>query len=117
MEKHTGIKHVFKAAQYSMQGLKAALKETAFQHELLLAVIMLPLAFWLGQTKVEIILLVASVLMVLVVELLNSAIEAVVDRVGREYHELSGKAKDMGSAAVFMAMVICLLTWSIVIFL
>ncbi|TCP96245.1 diacylglycerol kinase [Cricetibacter osteomyelitidis] len=117
MEKHTGIKHVFKAAQYSMQGLKAASKETAFQHELLLAVIMLPLAFWLGKSNVEIALLVGTALMVLVVELLNSAIESVVDRIGIERHELSGRAKDMGSAAVFVAMVICLLVWGIVIFL
>lgn len=117
MEKHSGLKHVFKAAQYSLKGLKAALRETAFQHELLLAAIMLPLAFLLGKTNVETALLAGSVLMVLVVELLNSAIEAVVDRVGREYHELAGRAKDMGSAAVFCAMIICLLIWGIIIFL
>lgn len=118
MEKTTGLTHLIKATGYSMKGLKSAVKnEAAFRHELFLAVILLPLAFWLGNTAIEIALLVGSVLLVLIVELLNSAIEAIVDRVGREYHELSGRAKDQGSAAVFVAMVACALTWLIVIFL
>lgn len=118
MEKTTGLTHLIKATGYSMKGLKSAIKnEAAFRHELFLAAILLPLAFWLGKTAIEIVLLVGSVLLVLIVELLNSAIEAVVDRVGREYHELSGRAKDLGSAAVFLAMVVCFFTWIMVIFL
>ncbi|MDP8162562.1 diacylglycerol kinase [Pasteurella skyensis] len=117
MQKYTGLTHFFKAAGYSIQGLKAAFKyEAGFRHEVGVSIIMLPLAFILGNTKVEIALLVASVLMVFVVELLNSGIEAIVDRVGTEYHELSGRAKDLGSAAVFMAMVTCGIVWLIILF-
>ncbi|PJG84937.1 diacylglycerol kinase [Conservatibacter flavescens] len=117
MKKYTGFQHVIKATGYSMQGLKSALKETAFRHELFLAAILIPLAFYLGDTKVEIALMVGSVLMVLALELLNSAIEAVVDRVSTEHHELSGRAKDQGSAAVFVGMVTCAAVWAIIIFL
>lgn len=116
MEKYTGLTHFFKAAKYSMQGLKAAFKhEAAFRHEVGAAIILLPLAFWLGKTKIEIALMVASVLMVFAVELLNSGLEAIVDRVGKEYHELSGRAKDLGSAAVFVAMVTCGVVWLIIL--
>ncbi|MDP8033371.1 diacylglycerol kinase [Pasteurella atlantica] len=117
MQKYTGLTHFFKAAGYSIQGLKAAFKyEAGFRHEIGAALIMLPLAFILGNTNIEIALLVASVLMVFVIELLNSGLEAIVDRVGKEYHELSGRAKDMGSAAVFMAMVTCGIVWVIILF-
>lgn len=117
MEKYTGLTHFFKAAKYSIQGLKAAFKyEAAFRHEVGAAVILLPLAFIFGKTKIEIALLVASVLMVFAIELLNSGLESIVDRVGTEYHELSGRAKDLGSAAVFIAMVTCGLVWLIILF-
>ncbi|MDO4435427.1 MAG: diacylglycerol kinase [Cardiobacteriaceae bacterium] len=110
-----GLKHFFKAAQFSKQGLQSALKETAFQHELYLCLLGLPLALWLGETGSEKALLVGSLLLVLVVELLNSAIEAVVDRIGLEYHELSGKAKDYGSAAVMVTLFITGLVWLLVL--
>ncbi len=107
-----GFKRIINAFGYSMQGFKAAFKhEEAFRQELLLVLILLPLAFYLDVTTVERVLLVLTALFVLVVEILNSAIEAVVDRFGDEHHELSGRAKDMGSAAVWLALVMLLLTW------
>lgn len=116
--KHTGITHFFKAAGYSMQGLKSAFRyEAAFRHDLSLTVILIILAFILGHTAIETALLVACALLILVVELLNSGIEAVVDRIGSEYHELAGRAKDLGSAAVFVTLVMNGLVWAIVLFL
>lgn len=107
-----GLKRIKNATRYSCQGLKAAFKsEPAFREEILLASIMLPVAFWLDVSQVERILLVATVVFVLVMELVNSAIEAVVDRVGTEHHELAGKAKDIGSAAVMLAMLLTGYTW------
>ncbi len=101
-----------KAFQYSAQGLTAAYKnEAAFREELWISLIAIPMAFWLGDSGVEIALLIGSVLLMMVVELLNSAIEAVVDRVGSEHHELAGRAKDMGSAAVLIMGIIVLITW------
>ena len=98
-------------------GLKSAFKnETAFRHECFLACIMIPLAFWLGDTKIEIALMISSVLLVMAVELLNSAVEAVVDRIGTERHELSGRAKDQGSAAVFIALCIVVVVWGSILF-
>jgi len=105
MYKTTGLTHLINSTKYSLQGLKSAFKnETAFRHECFLACILIPLAFWLGDTKIEIALMISSVLLVMAVELLNSAVEAVVDRIGTERHELSGRAKDQGSAAVFIAV-------------
>lgn len=116
MQKYTGLTHFFKAAGYSIQGLKSAVKyEAAFRQELIAAIILLPLAFWLGKSNIEIALMVGSVLAVLVVELLNSGLEAIVDRVGKEYHELSGRAKDLGSAAVFVAVLNCIIVWAIIL--
>ncbi len=116
MQKTKGLTHLINATIYSLQGLKAAYKyEAGFRHEVGAAILLIPLAFFLGKTNIEIALLVASVLMVFVIELLNSGLEAIVDRVGTEYHELSGRAKDLGSAAVFMAMVICGLVWLIIL--
>ncbi|MCK5639357.1 MAG: diacylglycerol kinase [Gammaproteobacteria bacterium] len=113
---HKGLGHVFKAFGYSMKGLKAAIKyEEAFRQELILLIILLPLGLWLGNDGVERALLVGSLLLVLIVELINSAIEAVVDRVGIEQHELSGRAKDIGSAAVFLALMNVLLIWGLVL--
>ncbi|KAE9529043.1 diacylglycerol kinase [Testudinibacter aquarius] len=116
MQKHKGFTHLVKATGYSIKGLKQAVTETAFQHELMMAAVLIPLACWLGENGVERALMIGSVLMVLVVELLNSAIESVVDRVGMEYHELSGRAKDLGSAAVTMALAIMAITWLLLIF-
>jgi diacylglycerol kinase (ATP) len=90
--------------------------EEAFRLELLAIIVMLPLAIWLGQSAVEYALLIGSLLLVLIVELINSAIEAVVDRVGVEQHELSGRAKDIGSAAVMLAIINSTLIWVLLLF-
>lgn len=117
MEKTTGFTHLIKSTGYSIQGLKSALKyEAAFRHELSLALLLIPLACWLGEDKIEIALMVGSILLVLVVELLNSAIETVVDRIGLERHELSGRAKDQGSAAVFVALINVAVVWGLMLF-
>lgn len=114
---HRGISHVFNAMLYSFKGLKAAfLHEEAFRLELLACVVMLPLAVWLGQDGIERALLVGSLLLVLIVELLNSAVETVVDRIGTEFHALSGRAKDIGSAAVFMALLNVAAVWGFLLF-
>lgn len=113
---HRGLVRIFKAAGYSWQGIKACYKnEAAFRQELLLLLVLTPVAMWLSNEAVEFILLIGSVILLLVVELLNTAIEMVVDRHGQEWHELSGLAKDMGSAAVFVMMGLCLLVWGTLI--
>lgn len=100
------------AAGYSMAGLRAAYRhESAFRQEFWLALVMLPAGFWLGRNWVECALLMGSVALVLIVELLNSSIEAVVDRVSADWHELSKRAKDMGSAAVFLSLCLCVSIW------
>lgn len=107
---------IVKAAGYSWQGLKQAYRfEAAFRQEVWLTLILLPLGLWLGNGIVEKILLCGSLMLVLIVELLNSAVESVVDRIGSEYHELSGRAKDIGSAAVFLSMLVVLLTWGLIL--
>lgn len=107
---------IFKATIWSMQGLRAAwLHESSFRLEVYLLVVLAPLALWLGETGVERALLLGSCLLVLAVELLNSAIEAVIERYGPEFHELAGRAKDMGSAAVFMVMMNVLLVWGLIL--
>ena len=110
-EKTTGLYHVYKATIWSLQGLKAAWGEQAFRMEVGLATVMIPAAFWLGTTLLETLFLIAVCALVLICELANSAIEAVVDRVGTEYHELSGRAKDMGSAMVFISLNLAGFTW------
>lgn len=108
----TGIRRIVNAWFYSIAGFKACIKhEEAFRQEVLVVLILLPIGFWLGQSGSERALLVGSLLLVPLVEILNSAIEAVVDRFGGELHELSGRAKDMGSAAVFLSIVIALFVW------
>ena len=110
--KKTGLAHFVAAAGYSWRGFCAAWRgESAFRQEVMLLVIGVPLAWWLGHTLLERALLVSSLLLILLVELMNSAIESVVDRIGFEVHELSGKAKDMGSAAVFLSLVIAGTLW------
>ena len=107
-----GPARIFKAARWSMQGLRAAwLHESSFRLEVYLFVLLTPLGLWLGQTPVERVLLVGSMLLVLSIELLNSAVEAVIERYGPEFHELAGRAKDMGSAGVFVLVMTGLLTW------
>ncbi|NOX75038.1 MAG: diacylglycerol kinase [Gammaproteobacteria bacterium] len=113
----TGLTRVINATGYSWLGLKAAFKyEAAFRQELALCVLLTPVGLWLGNTGVERALLIGSLLLVLIVELLNSAIEAVVDRFGGEHHELSGRAKDIGSAAVSIALFTVFVVWALVIF-
>lgn len=109
---NTGLTRVIKAAQYSWQGFRAAYKhEEAFRQEVWIMALAFPLALWLGDNGVEKALMMGSILLLLIVELLNSAIEAVVDRTGMERHKLSGRAKDMGSAAVTIAILNAIIIW------
>jgi diacylglycerol kinase (ATP) len=104
----TGIDRVIRAAGYSSAGLQVAYRgESAFRQEVWLAAAMLPVSFWLGRSWVETALLAGSVVWVLIVELLNSAIEAAIDRISLELHELSKRAKDIGSAAVMLSLLLC----------
>ena len=113
----TGIRRIINAFGYSMKGLRAAFKhESAFRQETVLLIILLPIAFLLGQNIVDYSILIGSLMLVLIVELLNSAVEAVVDRVGDEHHKLAGRAKDIGSAAVFVALVNVGVIWSMYVF-
>jgi len=108
----TGLRRILNATRYSLEGVAAAARhEAAFRQELLLAAVLVPLGLWLGADGVERALLAGSVLMVLVVELLNSAVEAVVDRASPEHHELAKRAKDYGSAAVMVALAVTGLVW------
>jgi diacylglycerol kinase (ATP) len=115
-KQNTGFKRVVNATFYSLAGLRAAWRnEAAFRHECVLTLVLTPIAFWLGQNAVERALLIGSCWLVLIVELLNSAVEAIVDRVGTDHHRLSGRAKDLGSAAVFVSLMLALLVWVLVI--
>ena len=112
-----GIDRIIKAAGYSRAGFVAAFRnEAAFRQVLALFVIGAPLGLWLGNTGVERALLVGSLFLLLIVELLNSAIEAVVDRIGLDHHDLSGRAKDMGSAAQLVALTAAATIWALVLF-
>jgi diacylglycerol kinase (ATP) len=116
-EKKTGIRRIINAAGYSWLGLKAAWRtEAAFRQEVMLAAVLLPLALALGENGVERALLISVCLLVVIVELLNSAVEAVVDRIGPEHHPLAGAAKDLGSAAVFVSLLMVVLVWGLVLF-
>ena len=107
-----GFKRILNACKFSYYGYKATWQnEEAFRQEVMLFVVTTPLALWLGNTAIEKLLLIGSMVLVLLVELLNSAVEAVVDRVGLEHHELSGRAKDIGSAAVNLSLVWAAITW------
>ena len=115
-ENNHGIKRVIRATGFSMKGLKAAwVHEAAFRQELMLAIVMLPIAVFVDITTLEKLLLIFSLFIVLIVELLNSAIEAVVDRIGDEIHTLSGQAKDIASAAVFMSLALGGITWAVIL--
>ena len=110
----TGLRRIINAFGYSIKGLRAAFKhESAFRQETALLVILLPIAILLGQNVVDYSILIGSLLLVLIVELLNSAVETVVDRVGEEHHELAGRAKDIGSAAVFVSLINVAVIWSL----
>lgn len=110
-KQRSGWQRLWHATAYSLQGLYAAWHEKAFRLETILALVLLPSAVWLGHTWLERSMLMATVLLVLIVELLNSGIEAAIDRIGPELHPLSKKAKDLGSAAVFLSLLLCLVTW------
>lgn len=107
-----GLNRVVHAAGYSCAGLKAGWHETAFRQEALAAIVLIPASFWLGHNWVEVALLAGSVVLLMMVELLNTAIESVVDRIGPEWHDLSKRAKDMGSAAVLLALLLCGGIWA-----
>ncbi len=113
----TGLKRILSAARYSAKGLRSCWRnEAAFRQEVLLFIVLVPLALWLGQTGLEKAALIAVLVLVLIVEVLNSSIEAVVDRIGHEHHELSGLAKDQGSAAVLLSMLTVPVVWVLVLF-
>ncbi|MDB5873822.1 MAG: diacylglycerol kinase [Ramlibacter sp.] len=107
----SGLNRVWHAAGFSLAGLRAGWDETAFRQEVLAAIVLIPLAFWLGRGWVEIALLAGSVLIVMIVELLNTAVEAAIDRIGPEWHHFSKQAKDMGSAAVLLSLMLCAGIW------
>lgn len=116
-EKKTGMRRIINAAGYSWLGLKAAWRtEAAFRQEVILTAILSPLALVLGKNGVERALLIGVCLVVVIAELLNSAVEAVVDRIGPEHHPLAGAAKDLGSAAVFVGLLMVVLVWGLVLF-
>ena len=112
----TGIARIVAAFGYSWKGLQAAYRhEAAFRQELLLTAIGIPLAFWLAESSLQLLLLILPLILLLLVELANSAIEAIVDRIGDEIHQLSGRAKDMGSAMVMLAIIMVILSWVLVL--
>lgn len=106
-----GLSRLWHALGYSLAGLRAGWHETAFRQEAWAALVLVPLAVWLGQNWVETALLAGAVVLVMVVELLNTGIEAAIDRVGPEWHALSKRAKDMGSAAVLLSLLLCGAVW------
>lgn len=107
-----GISRIWHAGLISLNGLRAAWGETAFRQEAILAVVLVPVAFWLGRNWVETAALAGSVLLVMIVELLNTAVEAAIDRIGPEWHDLSKRAKDTGSAAVLLALLLAGGIWA-----
>ena len=112
---NTGVRRIINAMFFSFAGIKTAWQnEAAFRQESLLCVVLIPAGVWLGQNAVERALLIGSCLIVLIVELLNTAVEFVVDRVGTDHHRLSGQAKDLGSAAVFMSLVVVVVIWVLI---
>ena len=113
---YTGLTRIVKATGYSWRGFRAAWRnESAFRQECILGLLMLPLAFLVGQTMFQVAMLIATLAIVIITELLNSALEAAVDRVSPEYHDLAGRAKDMASAAVFVSLFLVITVWSMMI--
>ena len=114
--RETGWRHLVNSTRYSFKGLKAAFQhEAAFRQEPVLCLLLLPLAWWIGETPIEWLLLVGSCFLVLIVELLNSAVETAIDRIGPEHHVLSGRAKDIGSAAVMLSLIMAGMTWGLLL--
>lgn len=112
---NTGIRRVVNAFFFSLHGFKACFKtEEAFRQEVFLALFMIPGAFWIGETAIEVLALLGSALLVLIVELLNTAVERAIDRISFEKHELSKDAKDMGSAAVFLSLIFAGIVWALI---
>ena len=112
----TGLNRIWHATGYSLEGLRAGWGEKAFRQEAIAAMVLLPLSLWLGQSWVEVALLAGSVVIVMIVELLNTGIETAIDRISPEWHDLSKRAKDMGSAAVLLALLLCLASWGVAMF-
>lgn len=112
LPKRRGLARIWHALTYSMDGLRAAWFEPAFRQEAVLTLVAMPLAFWLGRSWIETVVLVASLVAVMVVELLNTGVESAIDRVGPEWHALSKRAKDMGSAAVLLSLLLCGGIWA-----
>ena len=112
----TGLNRIWHAAGYSIEGLRAGWSEKAFRQEAIAAMVLLPLSLWLGRSWVEVALLAGSVVIVMIVELLNTGIETAIDRIGPEWHDLSKRAKDMGSAAVLLALLLCMGIWAAALF-
>jgi diacylglycerol kinase (ATP) len=111
-----GLSRIWHATGYSIAGLRAGWNETAFRQEALASVVLLPTAFWLGRSWVEAVLLAGTVVLVMIVELLNTGIETAIDRIGPEWHDLSKRAKDMGSAAVLLSVLLCVATWLLALY-
>jgi len=112
----SGLNRIWHAAGYSLEGLRAGWGEKAFRQEAIAALVLLPASLWLGRGWVEVALLAGSVLIVMIVELLNTGIETAIDRIGPEWHDLSKRAKDMGSAAVLLALLLCAGIWGAALF-
>ncbi|ART56719.1 diacylglycerol kinase [Acidovorax carolinensis] len=112
----SGLNRIWHATGYSLEGLRAGWNEKAFRQEAIAAVVLVPLSFWLGRSWVEMALLAGSVVIVMIVELLNTGIETAIDRIGPEWHDLSKRAKDMGSAAVLLSLLLCIGIWSAALF-
>lgn len=114
--KTTGVKRILNATGYSLQGLRATfMHEAAFRQELALVVVLVPMALWLGESRLEQAVLIGSLFIVLITELLNSAIEAIVDHASPQHSELAGRAKDMGSAAVMLSLAMVTVTWLLIL--
>jgi diacylglycerol kinase (ATP) len=110
-KQRTGFKRIVHAGGYSLAGLRAGLKEAAFRQEFILACFLIPAAFWLGITWLERAFLIATVVLVMITELLNTGVEKTIDRIGPDWHELSKTAKDVGSAAVLLSLLLCGGSW------
>ena len=111
-----GLNRVWHATGYSIAGLRAGWHETAFRQEAIASIVLVPAAFWLGRSWVETVLLAGTVILIMIVELLNTGIETAIDRIGPEWHDLSKRAKDMGSAAVLLSLLLCAGTWALALF-
>jgi diacylglycerol kinase (ATP) len=111
-KRRSGLSRIWHATGYSLEGLRAGWGETAFRQETIAALVLVPLAFWIGRSWVEVALLAGSILLVMIVELLNTGIETAIDRIGPERHDLSKRAKDMGSAAVMLSLVLAGGIWA-----